>query len=411
MPVSWPELSGERREIRAVAGSCPPAADGSAIRLGVYSRGDAERLPMTLHDLHLQLTPRKLTSRRTRRRVARGHRGCPNGEGARAFHAGAPGARRSPRRIASTANASAAHRCRRSPAFRFLSRTISTKPAGSTLAGSTVLEDAPPAARDATAVARLRAAGAVIIGRTNMTEFAYSGLGINPHYGTPRNVYDRAAARIPGRLVVGRGDFRYSTAWPPRPSARIPAARRAFPRRSMVSSASSRRRGACRSMACCRSRSRWIRRVPSPATSRTARCSTRCCRRRPSPNYPSVALRGTRLAVPQTVVLDELSPAGGGRVFRALHETLGGRRRIVELPLREFARAAEVNPRGAISSAEAYWWHRAWIRKAPTNTIRASSRVSGRVKPPAPRTTSSCCSNARRFVRDVESAVQVSTRC
>src|SRR5262245_1891118 len=53
-----------------------------------------------------------------------------------------------------------------------------------TRAGSKVLDGAPPATRDAVLVGRLRAAGAVIVGRTNMTEFAYSGLGINPHYGT-----------------------------------------------------------------------------------------------------------------------------------------------------------------------------------------------------------------------------------
>jgi len=72
-----------------------------------------------------------------------------------------------------------------------------------TRAGSKVLASAPAASADAVAVARLRAAGAVIIGRTNMTEFAYSGLGINPHYGTPRNVFDRAAARIPGGSSSG----------------------------------------------------------------------------------------------------------------------------------------------------------------------------------------------------------------
>src|SRR5690349_350007 len=72
-----------------------------------------------------------------------------------------------------------------------------------TRAGSRVLATAPAATNDAAAVARLRAAGAVIIGRTNMTEFAYSGLGINPHYGTPRNVYDRPAARIPGGSSSG----------------------------------------------------------------------------------------------------------------------------------------------------------------------------------------------------------------
>ena len=56
-----------------------------------------------------------------------------------------------------------------------------------TLAGSKALGDSPPAVHDAPVVSRLRAAGAILIGRTNMTEFAFSGVGINPHYGTPGN--------------------------------------------------------------------------------------------------------------------------------------------------------------------------------------------------------------------------------
>ena len=72
-----------------------------------------------------------------------------------------------------------------------------------TSAGSIVLADAPPAAKDAVVIARLRDAGAVLVGRTNMTEFAYSGLGINPHYGTPRNPYDRINGRIPGGSSSG----------------------------------------------------------------------------------------------------------------------------------------------------------------------------------------------------------------
>lgn len=72
-----------------------------------------------------------------------------------------------------------------------------------TTAGSVVLAEAPPAKQDAAIVARLRAAGAVIIGRTNMTEFAYSGLGLNPHYGTPANPWDRAHRRIPGGSSSG----------------------------------------------------------------------------------------------------------------------------------------------------------------------------------------------------------------
>jgi aspartyl-tRNA(Asn)/glutamyl-tRNA(Gln) amidotransferase subunit A len=72
-----------------------------------------------------------------------------------------------------------------------------------TRAGSIALADAPPAASDAVAIARLRDAGAVLIGRTNMTEFAFSGLGINPHYGTPRNPYDRMHGRVPGGSSSG----------------------------------------------------------------------------------------------------------------------------------------------------------------------------------------------------------------
>ncbi len=72
-----------------------------------------------------------------------------------------------------------------------------------TPAGSTVLADAPPARKDAEVINRLRVVGAVLVGRTNMTEFAFSGLGINPHYGTPRNPYDRANGRIPGGSSSG----------------------------------------------------------------------------------------------------------------------------------------------------------------------------------------------------------------
>ena len=72
-----------------------------------------------------------------------------------------------------------------------------------TTAGSVVLQNAAPAAADAAVVARLRRAGAVIIGRTNMTEFAYSGLGLNPHYGTPKNPWDRDTGRIPGGSSAG----------------------------------------------------------------------------------------------------------------------------------------------------------------------------------------------------------------
>lgn len=74
-----------------------------------------------------------------------------------------------------------------------------------TLAGSRVLRDAPPAADDAEIVQRLRKAGAIIIGKTNMTEFAFSGLGLNPHYGTPASPWQRDQRRIPGGSSSGAG--------------------------------------------------------------------------------------------------------------------------------------------------------------------------------------------------------------
>ncbi len=72
-----------------------------------------------------------------------------------------------------------------------------------TPAGSVVLADAPPALAHAAVVQRLLAAGFVPIGRTNMTEFAYSGLGINPHHGTPASPWNRAERHIPGGSSSG----------------------------------------------------------------------------------------------------------------------------------------------------------------------------------------------------------------
>ncbi len=74
-----------------------------------------------------------------------------------------------------------------------------------TTAGSKVLRDTQPAPEDAPVVARLRQAGFIPVGRTNMTEFAYSGVGLNPHYGTPASIWDRKTRRIPGGSSSGAG--------------------------------------------------------------------------------------------------------------------------------------------------------------------------------------------------------------
>ena len=74
-----------------------------------------------------------------------------------------------------------------------------------TPAGSRALADAPPATAHAPVLQRMLAQGFIPMGRTNMTEFAFSGLGINPHYGTPLGPWDRATGRIPGGSSAGAG--------------------------------------------------------------------------------------------------------------------------------------------------------------------------------------------------------------
>jgi aspartyl-tRNA(Asn)/glutamyl-tRNA(Gln) amidotransferase subunit A len=111
-----------------------------------------------------------------------------------------------------------------------------------TRAGSKVLIDAPPASIDAPAVRRLRAGGAVIVAKTNMVEFAFSGIGVNPHYGTPGNPADRM--RVPGGsssgAAVAVADGVRSQLAPTR------AVRPAFPPRFVVWSDTSQPNRACR---------------------------------------------------------------------------------------------------------------------------------------------------------------------
>src|SRR5690349_3414091 len=164
---------------------------------------DSARRSMTLLELSRQLAARKITSRELVERAIAAI-DDPGGEGARTFI--------QVHRDAAFATAARIDYERRKganlPVLAGIPISIKDNfdEAGIvTRAGSTVLATAPAATSDATVVARLRTAGAVIIGRTNMTEFAYSGVGINPHYGTPRNSYDRAAARIPGGSSSGAG--------------------------------------------------------------------------------------------------------------------------------------------------------------------------------------------------------------
>jgi aspartyl-tRNA(Asn)/glutamyl-tRNA(Gln) amidotransferase subunit A len=98
-----------------------------------------------------------------------------------------------------------------------------------TTAASVVLKSNPPAAKDAKLVAAGKASGMVAIGALNMTEFAYSGIGLNPHYGTPRNPNDLKTHRSPGGsssasgVVVAKGLLPVAIGTDTGGSIRIPA--------------------------------------------------------------------------------------------------------------------------------------------------------------------------------------------
>jgi aspartyl-tRNA(Asn)/glutamyl-tRNA(Gln) amidotransferase subunit A len=361
-----------------------------------------ERLPMTLHVLHAGLSAGNLSSRELVEKSLAAIED-PNAEGARTFiqvHRDA---------ALATADRVDAGRKRGAKLPPLAGIPVSIKDnvdeAGVvTRAGSTVLKIAPPAVRDAIAVARLRAAGAVIIGRTNMTEFAYSGLGINPHYGTPRNAYDRAAARIPGgsssgaAISVCDGMAAAGIGTDTGGSVRIPAALNGLVGFKPTA-----------------------RRVPldgvlplsfsldsvGPIARNVADCALldQVLSSEPIVELPALSLRGLRLAVPQTSVLDELSPPVAAAFSAACTSLSAAGAVIVELPLREFARAAEVNPRGAISGAEAYWWHRSWINKAAD---QYDPRVMMRIRPGEAVSAADyieMLQQRRRFVADMEVAV------
>jgi Asp-tRNA(Asn)/Glu-tRNA(Gln) amidotransferase A subunit family amidase len=246
-----------------------------------------------------------------------------------------------------------------------------------TLGGSKVLVGAPPAERDSTVVQRLRKAGAIIIGRTNLTEFAYSALGINPHYGTPKNVFDRATARVPGgstsggAISVTDGMAVAAIGTDTGGSVRIPAAlnglvgfkptARRIPRdRVLPLSTSLDSVGPiAKSVSDCA----WLDRVMADDHDAIP---------------PRDNVTGLRFAVPTTVVQDGLSPAVANAFLVALTRLSEAGARIIEVPMKEFARVPEVNPRGAIASYEAYSFHRQWMKAAED---KYDPRVIERIRP------------------------------
>ena len=243
-----------------------------------------------------------------------------------------------------------------------------------TMAGSVLRAGRPAATQDAPAVARLRAAGAAITGLTNMSEFAFSGVGINPHHGTPRNPCDAAVARIPGgsssgaAVSVALGLAVAGLGSDTGGSIRIPAAlcglvgfkntqartplAGAFPLSFTLDTVCA----MARSVADCLLLDGVLAGAPLTVAPRS--------------------LAGARLALPQTLMLDALQPAVATAFERTLTRLSAAGALIVPLPLRELAEVAQINAPGGFSAVEAWAKHR---HDMQTQRRRFDPRVALRV--------------------------------
>ena len=228
-----------------------------------------------------------------------------------------------------------------------------------TKAGSSVLAGADPARADCPAVARLRAAGAVVTGRTNMVEFAFSGVGINPHYGTPVNPADTLIERIPGgsssgaAVSVATGAVLAALGSDTGGSIRIPAALC-----GIVGFKST------------------ARLVPTTgavplSTSLDTVCALTRSVRDAITVHEVLAARGVqlagkplsscRLALARTQMQDDLDDTVGQAFEHSVQVLRRAGAQIEEIPLHEIGELAGINATGGLSAAESFAWHRMLI--------------------------------------------------
>jgi aspartyl-tRNA(Asn)/glutamyl-tRNA(Gln) amidotransferase subunit A len=243
-----------------------------------------------------------------------------------------------------------------------------------TMAGSVVCKGEPAQTQDAPVVARLRAAGSAIVGKTNMTEFAFSGIGINPHYGTPVNPTDQTIARIPGGSSSGAGvsvALGLSVAGlgsDTGGSIRIPAALC-----GIVGFKSTQKRvpleGALELSRALDTVCALTRSVQDCITVDAVLSGAMLdVRRRP--------IAGMRLAVPQTMVLDGLDNTVAQAFDRSLSILSEAGAQIIEIPMTEFADIPKVNAPGGLSPIEAYAVHHERLARAQA---QFDQRVAARV--------------------------------
>ena len=226
-----------------------------------------------------------------------------------------------------------------------------------TPAGSVALADAAPAAAHAPVVQRMLNAGFISMGRVNMTEFAFSGLGINPHHGTPSSPWDRASSRIPGgsssgtAVAVADGMAAAGLGTDTGGSCRIPAAfcgivgYKPTARRIPIDGV--------------------LPLAPSLDSVGPLAPTVNCCAAIDAilaggaPVVPDAAsLDGLRLAVPENLVLDGMDAIVAAAFERALTALSQAGARITRIRCPEFDELPAVNAKGGFAASEAFAWHR-----------------------------------------------------
>ena len=252
-----------------------------------------------------------------------------------------------------------------------------------TTAGSKILADAAPAKADAPVIARLRRAGAVLVGRTNMTEFAYSGLGLNPHYGTPGS--GPGGRHVPGGSTAG-GAVSVSLGIAPLTlgsdtggSTRIPAAFNgivgfkptsprvptagAFPLSYTLDSVGP----MGRSVADCAAMDAVLAGIEAEA-------------------LPRVPLAGLRIGVPRGWLFSEMEAEVGAAFEAALVRLEAAGARIADVDYEDlFAAMREANTIAQIGACEAAQIHAANLKERRDGfDPRVRSRIEGGVRVPAP---------------------------
>ncbi len=243
-----------------------------------------------------------------------------------------------------------------------------------TRAGSKVLANAAPAKSDAPAVARLRAAGAVIVGRTNMVEFAFGTTGLNPHYGTPKNPWDRKTGRVPGGSSSGaavaqadgmcvmalgsdtRGSIRQPaalcgvTGWKPT-QRRVPRDG-AFPLSYTLDTVGP----LANSVACCAAYDEILAAEPRRS-------------------FTPLPVKGLRLLLPRGSLIEDLDAEVATAFEAALKKLAAAGAVITEMAVPAFDRQAEYFKNGGFAGAEAYAIHRSWQDRLAEYDPRIAKRV------------------------------------